>query len=85
MISCDFFSTSYEQLLREERVLTQEVAAYEKRIDSWLSVQQASSKNSHNAGHMVAYEEATSMPPPVIAFEVRSHALNIVCLFVCYF
>ena len=56
--------------MREERVLSQEIAAFEKRFDSWLANQSLARKDIHSVGHLSAEDKASSLPPAVLAYEV---------------
>ena len=75
--TCINLLVRYEQLLREERILTQEITAFEKRIDTWLSNQLAARKDTHDPRHLPAdNDREDSLPPAVIAFEVSKLLVN---------
>ena len=63
-----FTSTSYDDLLREERTYLQEVAAMEKKFDSWsqLPAPATAAADVKKAASTVT----VSLPPAVAAFEV---------------
>ena len=64
-----FTITRYEQLLREENIVLQEISAYERRIESWLT-SKSDKTGSHVTSSVVKSVETTSMPSEVVAFEV---------------
>ena len=64
-----FTITRYEQLLREENIVLQEISAYERRIESWLT-SKSDRTGSHVTSSVVKSVETTSMPSEVMAFEV---------------
>ena len=63
----------YESLLQEELVIAQEVVAFEKRLESWLSAE-ASHQMTTGGAAAVAQKsravEPSAVPPAVIALEV---------------
>lgn len=63
-----FTSTSYDDLLREERTYLQEVSAMEKKFDSWsqLPAPATAAADVKKAASTVT----VSLPPAVAAFEV---------------
>jgi hypothetical protein len=69
---------SYEALLLEEQAAAQEMAAFERKLDSWASIPRAEHLKVDAAsaalGSMTGLAKpasSPSMPPAVIAFEVR--------------
>ena len=63
-----FTSTSYDDLLREERTYLQEVAAMEKKFDSWSQL--PASATAAADVKKAASTVTVSLPPAVAAFEV---------------
>lgn len=69
-------STRYEALLLEEQSVAQEIAAFGRKLDSWQSIPRAEHLKADAAvgpGGVAGLAESSSssMPPAVIAFEVR--------------
>lgn len=63
----------YEDLIQDEMTLTQEVTAFEKKIESWL-VAQPQETHIVTAANRVQ-SNSPSMPPAVMAFEVRNNGI----------
>lgn len=63
----------YELLLQEERTVGQEVSAFEKKLESWLSARDSGLPTTVTTGSVpvrgIQAPAASSMPPAVVAFE----------------
>lgn len=65
-----FFSYHrFEELLRDERVISQEVAASEKKFESWSRLPAAAVESTKAVKK--AAKQSSSLPPAIAAFEVR--------------
>ena len=70
-----FLSTSYENLMKEERLATQEMMAMDKRIESWSQLAPAvpSARSAKSASELASARDITKdLPPEVAVFEVNS-------------
>ena len=69
-----YFFFRYELLLQEERTVGQEVSAFDKKLESWLSARDSRPSTVATTGSVPVRESqapaASSMPPAVVAFEV---------------
>jgi hypothetical protein len=59
----------YETLSKDEKVISQEVSAFEKRIESWNSGTTASNSTTTKTKQVQSAAESNEMPPAVLAFE----------------
>ena len=68
------FLNSYEHLLKEERLTLQEVNAYERRLESWLSLQTSTTVAPASAAvgsaQLFTGKQSSGVPEAVLAFEV---------------
>ena len=67
-----FITCRYEELLKQERIIWQEVTAHKRQIDSWTT---AKTNDGHTtAGHVIGTDkenrEGSSLPPAVTEFQV---------------
>ena len=70
----------FEDLVREERIVQQEISALDKKFDSWAQLGAAKSVDRKKPAPMLSSRDVTKdLPPEVAAFEVRSKYLSIVC------
>ena len=68
----------YEELLREEQVTSQDIAAFEKRLEAWSRSDDRDTLPAPGKGSrplLVAPTENT--PAAVVAFEVTGHAPSV--------
>ena len=73
--------TSFEALLLEEQNASQEIGAFDRKLDSWLSIPRAthvkpSEPTAPVVGGPTKLAPASSMPPAVMAFEVRKDSTS---------
>ena len=62
---------SYEALLQEERLASQEVTAFERKLETWSSTQQSTAPRlGECAPRPPVQTSASTMPPAVLSFEV---------------
>jgi hypothetical protein len=59
----------FEELLRDERVIMQELTASEKKFESWSRLPAAAVESS--TAVKKAGKQSSSLPPAIAAFEVR--------------
>ena len=59
----------FEELLRDERVILQELAASEKKFESWSRLPAAAVESTK--AMKKAAKQSSSLPPAIAAFEVR--------------
>lgn len=76
-------SRSFESLLLEEQTVSQEISAFDRKVDSWQSIPRATHMKTTEAAAALAavggppkLTSSSSMPPAVMAFEVRMHGLK---------
>lgn len=58
-------------MLHNERILTQELAASEKKFDSWSRLPAATTESARAVKKATSARHTSSLPPAVAAFEVQ--------------
>lgn len=70
-----YYEHRFEELLRDERAITQELTASEKKFESWSCLPAAAVESTKAVRK--ATKQSSSLPPAIAAFEVIGIAVLI--------